>query len=174
MSLVIKDLGPCSVLWDPTPGANLELNPVFGGVTFKYEETFVDIKEDGHGETPVDSVPTGNITELTIAMTRSTLAQLVAVIKGGAVTGSTLKVSNVVGGAVFANAKEIIIKPLVNNVPSVTETEWLHIHRAYPFPSLEWVWDNAGQRITNVVFKAYPNDAAGYVGGMWRVGAHTG
>lgn len=174
MSLVIKDLGPCSVLWDPGDGVNLELNPTFGGVTFKYEETYVDVKEDGQGETRVDSVPTGNITELTIAMTRSTLAQLEAVIRGGKVTGSTLKVSNVVGGAVFADAKEIIIKPLVNNVATTDVNEWLHIHKAYPFPSLEWVWDNAGQRVTNVLFVGYPDVAAGYVGGMWRVGAHTG
>jgi len=170
--LVVKDLGPCSVTWDKV-GANLELNPTFGGVTFKYEESFVDIKEDGQGETAVDSIHTGNITELTLPMARSTLAQLAAVIGGGAVTGDTLKVSNIVGGAAFANAKQIIVKPLVNNVPTVNENEWLYIYRAYPFPSLEWIYDNAGQRVTNVVFKAYPDDAAPYVGGMFRVGQHT-
>ena len=170
--LAIKDLSPCSVLWDLS-GVNLDLTPTHGGVVFKYEETHVDIKENGHGETPVDSVHTGNITELTVPMTRSTLAKLEAVIKGGIKIGDTLKVSNVVGGSVFANAKQIIVKPLVNNVPSVNENEWLYINRAYPFPSLEWGYDSANQRVTNVVLKGYPDDAPGHVGEMWRVGQHT-
>lgn len=164
-----RDLGPCSILFDPS-GANLELNPLFGGVTFKDEVLSVEIKEDGQGETPVDHVHTGRIVELTIPMTRSTLEKLNAAIAGSVKTGTTLKVSNKVGASCFANSKEIIIKPVEDNVATVDTNEWLHLHRCYPFSNLEWIFDNSGQRVTNVVFKTYPDDATGQVGEMWRQG----
>lgn len=164
-----RDLGPCSVLWDPD-GVNLELNPTFGTVSFKDELTYAEVKEDGHGEAAVDAVPTGRKVELTIPMARSSLTQLEATIKGSVMGVSNLKVSNLAGVAVFPNAKEIVVKPLDNNVPTAVTSEWLHIHRAYPFDSLEWVYDNAGQRVTNVVFKAFPDDKTGQVGEMWRMG----
>ena len=164
-----KDLGPCSVIWD-LAGVNIELNPTFGTVSFKDEITHAEVKEDGHGEAPVDAVTTGRKVELTVPMTRSSLAKLEAAIKGSVAGVSNLKVSNVAGGAVFADAKEVIVKPLVNNVASVVTSEWLHIHRAYPFVALEWTYDNSGQRVTNVVFKAFPDDTSGKVGEMWRMG----
>jgi len=164
-----KDLGPCSVLWDPD-GDNLELNPTFGGVKFKDELTHAEVKEDGHGEAAVDAVPTGRKVELTVPMTRSTLVQLEKAIKGSVAGVANLKVSNLVGGAVFTNAKEIVVKPLIDNAPSVVASEWLHIHRAYPFDALEWTYDNAGQRVSNIVFKAFPDDKTGQVGEMWRMG----
>lgn len=163
-----KDLGPCHVIWDPDDG-NLELNPTFGGVTFKDEVLHVEVKEDQQGEAPVDHIHTGRIVELTVPMTRSTLARLEAAIMGSAVTGDTIKVSNKVGSATFVNAKEIIIKPIEEGVVAAAKT-WLHIHRCYPFSNLEWVYDNAGQRVTNVVFKAYPDDYSTQVNEMWRVG----
>jgi len=164
-----KDLGPCSVIWDPDT-LNIELNPTFGTVSFKDELVYAEVKEDGHGEAAVDAVPTGRKVELTIPMTRSSLTQLEAAIKGSVRGASNLKVSNLVGGAVFPDAKEIVVKPMVDNVPSVVASEWLHIHRTYPFDALEWVYDNAGQRVTNVVFKAFPDDKTGQVGEMWRMG----
>lgn len=166
-----KDLGPCSITWGAEDG-EVELNPTFGGVTFKDEVLHVEVKEDQQGEAPVDHVHIGRIVELTVPMTRSTLAKLEDVIMGSAVTSHTIKVSNKVGDATFALAKEIIIKPLAGGVPGPDKT-WLHIHRCYPFSSLEWVYDNAGQRVTNVVFKAYPDDFSEWQNEMWRVGARV-
>lgn len=163
-----KDLGPCSIIWDEG-GAAIELNPTFGGVTFKDEVLHVEVKEDQQGETPVDFVHTGRIVELTLPMTRSTLSKLEAAIMGSAVTSDTIKVSNKVGDAVFALAKEVVIKPLADGVAAAAKT-WLHIHRCYPFSNLEWVYDVANQRVTNVVFKAMPDDFSTWVNEMWRVG----
>lgn len=167
--LITGPLGPCSILWDPSE-ANLELNPTFGGVTFKDEVQMAEIKEDQQGETIVDVVLTGRIVELTIPMTQATLDQLNVVIAGSVKTGTTLKVSNIVGTSVFANAKEIIIKPIVNNIPTTDTAKWIHIFRAYPFSNLEWGFDVSTQRATNVLFKGFPDDASGQVGEMWRMG----
>lgn len=165
----IKDLGPCSVHWDEGGAADVDLNPSFGGVQFRDEVLGVDVKEDQQGETPVSSVHTGRVVEITVPMTRSTLEQLEAAIKGSVDSATNIKVSNKVGVDVFPLAKEVIIKPIEDGVVAATST-WLHVHRCYPFSNLEWMYDNAGQRVTNVIFRAYPDDETGQVNEMWRVG----
>lgn len=164
-----KDLGPCSVLWDQT-GVNLQLNPTFGGVSFRDEVLHVEIKEDQQGETPVSHVHTGRIVEVTVPMTRSTLAKLEAAIKGSTEGTANLTVNNRVGQDTFPDAKELVIKP-VEDGTATAEATWLYVHRCYPFSNLEWMYDNAGQRVTNVIFKAYPDDETGKVNEMWRMGA---
>lgn len=164
-----RDLGPCSVIWDPS-GVNLELNPTFGGVLFRDEVADEDIHEDQAGITIVDGVHTGRIVEATVPLTRSSLAQLQAVIKGSTATATNLKVKNWVGGNQFPLSKELILKPIVDNVPTADTKEWLHIHRAYPKSNLEFVYNNADQRVTNVIFKAFPDDESGQVRHMWRMG----
>ena len=164
-----RDLGPCSVIWDPD-GVNIELNPTFGGVTFRDEVFDEDIHEDQAGLTIVDGVHTGRVVETTLPMTRSSLAQLEVAIKGSIATATNLKVTNWVGGTQFALAKELRIKPIVDNVPSADTEEWLHVWRSYPKSNLEWQYNNADQRVTNVVFKAFPDDESGLVRHMWRMG----
>jgi len=109
----VKDLGPCSVLWDPTPGANVELNPTFGGVIFRSEDAVVDILEDGRGTTPIDAVFTGRVASLEVPMTRTTLAKLNKILPGSVAGASNLKVSTHVGAAMFASSKPIIVKPII-------------------------------------------------------------
>ena len=166
----VKDLGPCSVLWDPTPGANVELNPTFGGVIFRSEDAVVDILEDGRGTTPIDAVFTGRVASLEVPMTRTTLAKLNKILPGSVAGANNLKVSTHVGAAMFASSKPIIVKPIVDNIPSVTTTEWLHIHHAYPVPGFEVTYDNAGQRVFRVTFKVFPSETSGMVGELWRIG----
>ena len=169
MSAPNKDLGPCSVLWDPS-GANIELNPTFGGVHFRDEVLSVPIKQDQQGETDVDRVLTGRVVELEVPMTQSSLAQLEKAIAGSTKAAGRLHVENVVGGAVFADAKEIRVKPIVNGVVSVDTSEWLYLYRAYPFSNLDWPYDVSEQRTTNVIFRAFPDDTSGNLNAMWRLG----
>jgi len=163
--LPIKDLGPCQVLFN-----SVDLGPTLGGVKFKEEQRSVDIKEDGHGETPVDAVTTGKLSSVEVSFTRSTLAQLAAVIESATAGANNLKVVNSVGNQMFADAKELILKPLVDNVPSTDANEWLHIHRAYPLGAPEFTYDNSNQRVIPVVFKCFPDDLSTQVGEIWRVG----
>jgi len=165
MSLAVKDLGPCQVLFN-----GVDMGPTHGGVTFKEELHSVDIHEDGHADTPVDSVFTGRIATLEAKFTRLSLAQLAALIESATAGANNLKVKNSVGNTMFADAKEVILKPLVDNIPSATTTEWLHIHRAYPIASVELGFDNQNQRIISVTFKCFPDDASGQVNDIWRAG----
>ncbi len=163
------DLGPCSVVWDPT-GANCELNPTFGAVKFHWEEKDADIFEDEQGLTPVDSVTTGAVCELTIPMTRTTLHKLQYVFHRAAYAADHIYVSNPVGESKFASSKLMLVKPIVNGVVSVLTKEWLYILRASPKVNLDQVYDNSTQRIVNVVFKGYPDTVTGQIGLMWRYG----
>jgi len=164
-ALAIKDLGPCLVLWN-----NINLGPTLGGVTFKEEQHSVDIKEDGHGDSPVDAITTGKVTTVEANFTRSSLTQLEYMIESSTKSATNLKVVNSVGNAMFASAKELILKPLVDNVASVTTSEWLHVHRTYPLGAPEFKYDNSGQRILKVIFKVFPDDLSTQVGEIWRMG----
>jgi len=171
----IRDLGPCCVLWDPTPGANLDFKPTYGTVTFRSEDNAEDIFEDGHGLAPVDAVYTGRVALLEVPITRPDISALDVVLHGATKhkTGGKykiLKVPNVVGDNMFPIAMEIILKPLINNSCSGTPSEWIHIHRCYPMSMYEIGYDNAGQRVYNVTFKCFPDDSSGQVNQIWRMG----
>jgi len=169
MALPIGDLGPCLVEWGGT-----DLGPTLGGVTFKEEVHSVDIKEDGHGDSPVDAVFTGRLVTIECKFTRSTLAQLESMITSSDGAPTNLKVVNTVGDQMFALAEELILKPLVNNAAEVAEPTtdglWMHVHRTYPVAAVEFGYDNSGQRIVNVTFRAFPDDFSTRVGEIWRMG----
>ena len=165
MALPVKDLGPCQVLYN-----NVDLGPTLGGVKFKETLNSVDIKEDGHGVTPVDAIFTGRVVTVEATFTRSSLAQLESMIESSTAGADNLAVVNSVGNAMFANSQQLILKPLVDNIPSSDDTEWLYVHRAYPIADAELTYDNSSQRVVKVTFKAFPDDASGQVGEIWRMG----
>jgi hypothetical protein len=170
MSSPNRDLGPCVVIWD-LASANITIEKTHGGVFFLDEIRKQEIFEDQQGETPVDRVTKGRLCQLTVPMTRATIAQLATFIDGGVDGTTKMEVSNVVGGTEFSNAKEIIVKPIVDGVVSTTASEWLHIHRAYPITNLNQAYDSAGQRNVDIIFHGYPDDLSGQVDEMWRMGA---
>jgi len=169
-----QDLGPCCVIWDPDT-ANLELGPTFGTVTFRSEDNVESIFHDKHGVTPVNAVYTGRVPTLEVPMTSPNLLQLETVIEASYKKKSLGKtkilwVPNPVGGAVFADSKEIILKPAVDQVCATNTAKWLHIFRAFPIANLELGFDNSGQRVYNVLFMVFPDDTSGLEGKLWRLG----
>ena len=160
----IKDVGPCSFTLDGN-----ELSPMFGSVTLTSEQLVAPVKEDAQGDIDIDGVTMGVSGTMTITMTRSTLAQLNNVIHGS-VLATSLKISNQVGEALYASAMQVLIKPLVNNVASVTAAEFITVHKAYPIHKFEITWDPATQRVFVVEFKIYPDGTSGNVGQLWAMG----
>ena len=169
-----RDLGPCCIVWDPS-GVNLELKPTFGSTMFNSTGNQEDIFHEQHGVAPVDSVFTGRVATLEVPMTSPNLVALEAVIPGSTkhkVLGKihVLKVPNPVGTRAFPTAKEVIVKPVISQVCSADTNEWLHLWRAKPIEALAIGSDNSGQRVYNVLFKCYPDDASGNVSQIWRQG----
>jgi len=168
-----RDLGPCIVHWDPD-GDNVEFKKTFGGVFFRYEELRAPIKRDQAGETDVDEITTGATNpELEVPLTQEEVGNLEKCFAHASSGADYLKVSNPVGDDVFADAKEVRVKPIVNGVVSTTEAEWLHIHRAFPRVTMEQAYDNSGQRTVKVIFKGFPDDLSTRVGEMWRYGPNS-
>jgi len=164
-----RDLSPCVIDFNE---ATYVFEKSMGGVLFNYEELQAAIKRDQAGETDVDDVTAGVVNPtLTVPLSEETVANLVAAFANASAGAANLKVSNPVGAPRFVDAKQLIVKPIVNGVISTTEAEWLYIHRASPRVAMEQTYDNATQRVTNVIFKGYPDDQSPRIGEMWRYGA---
>ena len=163
---LIRDLGPCQVLWN-----SIDLGPTHGGVKYKLADSAKDIFEDGQGETPVDSVFIGVIVgPVEVPLTRLTEPQLDADWPGTSDVGGVLHISNVVGEAMYDQAHDLVLKPLINDVPSVDPTEWVTFWKTYPMRDAEVVYDNAGQRVFLTKFKIFPSDVSGQVGEFGKIG----
>ena len=88
-----KDLGPCVLEFDGT-----SLGQTIGDVLFKAELTAADVKENQHGQTPVDKVHTGILGTVEVPCTRSTMAQLAAIFPEASLAAGVLTFKNPVGG----------------------------------------------------------------------------
>ncbi len=164
-----RDLCPCVIDFNEE---TYVFEKTMGGVVFNYEELQAAIKRDQAGETDVDDVTAGVVNPtLVVPLSEEIVANLVAVFSNASAGAANMKVSNPVGATCFSESKQLIVKPIVNGVISTTEAEWLYIHRAYPRVAMEQTYDNAGQRVTNVIFKGYPDDQSPRIGEMWRYGA---
>ncbi len=170
MAQVIKDLGPCWVIWDPN-GVNVTWKKTFGGVFFRYEELRAPINRDQAGLTEVDEVTTGAVNpELECPFTQEDNVKLNTLFGRSVAAAGYLKVSNPVGKAMLASAKLVIVKRIQDGVVSVDSTEWLYIYRAVPRITMEQAWDNSTQRTTKTMFKGFPDDISGRQGAMWSYG----
>jgi len=167
MPRVILPLGPCTVNWN---NGEAIFKKTFGGVFFRYEELQAPIQEDQQGLTHIDDVTTGVINPtLEVPLTNEELDKLVLLF-ANATEEDNLHVSNPVGEAMLANAKRVIIKQIIDGVISINPDQWVCLHRAIPRITMEWVFDNAGQRVTTVLFKGYPMNISGKIGALFRVG----
>jgi len=166
MGGVIKDLGPCQVLFD-----NVDIGPTFGDVIFRDTVEERPIQEDQKGTTEVDGVFVGRTVEVEAPLSRSSIAKLASVVPGATSGSGKLTVANIVGKERFANAKELVLKPIVDGSPSTDDTTWLTVFKASPRTELELIYNNEGQRVYKVIFKGYPDDTSGNVDNMWKIGS---
>jgi len=161
----IKDLGACQILFD-----DVDLGKSFGDVIFKSAVSSEEIHEDQAGTTPVDEVMTGRMCSVDVPMTRTSLDQLAKVIPNASVVGGALIVKNPVGTTLADKAKELILKPIVDNVPSVDSTTWLTVFLCAPRENLEITYNNASQRVFGVTFVAFPVTTSPDTGNLWKIG----
>lgn len=161
----IGDLGPCAVVFD-----GVDLGATMGGVIFRHTEESRPVKEDQQGVSSIDEIKVGYSCEVEVPLTRSSLGQLSKVIGNSTYTGAALRVGVAVGISLLANAKQLILKPIVNNVVSTDQTEWLTVHKAYPKVDLELLYNSEGQRVYKCIFKAFPDTTRATNDSLWRIG----
>ena len=161
MSNPLKDLGPCAVIFD-----GVDLGATMGGVIFRHTEESKPVHEDQKGATDVDGIKVGATCSIEVPLTRTALGQLAKVVGASSYTGSKLRVKMAVGISLLDNAKQLILKPVVNGVTSTTASEWLTVQKSYAKADFELVYNNEGQRVYKVIFTAFP-DANNE---LWRIG----
>jgi len=157
----IKDLGPCAVIFD-----GVDLGATQGGVIFRHTESSKTVNTDQAGTTPVDELKTGATCSIEVPLTRTALGQLAKVVGASSYTGSKLRVKVATGISLLDNAKQLILKPVVNGVTSTTSSEWLTVQKAYAKADFELAYGNEGQRIYKVIFTAFPDANSE----LWRIG----
>jgi len=161
------DLGPCAVYWN-----GVLVGPTQGGVKLKIEAKSAEIHEDGYGNMPVDGVFIGlEVADIEIPLTRFTLDQLETITKDSDLAGSVLTGANPVGSAMYADAKPLQLRPLVNNVPSAVTTEYFTILKTYPTQKWDIGYDNSGQRIYKYGFKVFVCQDSPNINDVYTIGA---
>lgn len=165
------DLGPCQVLFN-----NVDLGPTDGSVKFKYTEQDAPVKEDQEGSTPVDEIITGQTTTVEVPLTRMGLASLNTLMagcsgSGTAVASGSIAIKSTVGTSRYSRAKELILKPYSNGVPSTDAKTWLHVYKASPKADFELVFGTSGQRAYKFTFTGFPDRTAGVATErIWGIG----
>ncbi len=169
--LPFGDKGPVQVVWDYGGTPELVINPTFGTVSLRLTDTMEDVEEEEWGNTPVDAVHSGTRVELDVPMARSTLDQLIGLLQGVESGGVDIAIFKAKSGcAAYENAKEIVLKPLCDNVPTTDTKKWIRIFKCYPFREFDLGFDRAGQRVHMVKFKVFVNLDSGYVGKLYQYG----
>lgn len=171
--LPIGDIGTVEIVYDYGVGSgflNQRLSPVLGQVKFRANDAIADVQEEAYGDASVDGVFKGTVCELEVPMTRSTLAQLAAVLPSSSLSGAALSFKNAVGLDMYANAVAIVLKPIVDNVVSVTPAEWVLIHKCHAYRSIELPFDRSTQRVHLIKFKVFPCQESGLEGEYFQEG----
>lgn len=167
---VLGDLGPAKVIIDPDGSSPVDLGDVLGTIEFKDEPKYKEIKVEAQGESLVDAVFTGRECSLTVPLTRSQLDTLAAVIPGATVASAVMSVANKVGSAMYAAAKKITLKRIVDGVVSTAEADWLTIYKAFPIAKSDFKWDASNQRVCDVTFLCFVSQETESLNKIWAVG----
>ena len=146
-----KNLGPVDLDYKGTSAGE-----TFGGTQFKVAMNTAKSMIDKQGETARTKTVTGTVVTVETAVTEATLAQLVALYSGAAVSGTRAHFGNPVGTDLVESAGVLILKPIVNQVVSITEADWIYVPKASVVPNFDvpLILDN--QRVWGVIFEGHP------------------
>lgn len=171
------DVGPVDIIFDYGGGSEMTIRPIHGTVSFSHEETIADVHEEAYGDAPVDGVFAGAVTELEVPMTRTqwdtldTLLEATSLDAGAAGGGGDIiYFSNAVGQAMYENAVQLLIRPIVNNVPSTNRDEWILIYKVHAYKAWAIEFEHTTQRVIVANFKIFPSQESGDVGKWFQFG----
>lgn len=171
--LPIGDIGPCEVTWDYDGANPIVITPHLGIVTVRMSDAVTDVHKEPQGAAPVEAFFEGATVELEVPMARSTLSQLANTIGYdgmGLLVGNVLTLFNIAGVELYANARQILIKPMCDETPNPDARTWLLLYKCHPYRDYELGYDRAKQRVHMVKFKVFANQDSGYEGEYYQEG----
>ena len=175
--------GQQSPFLDVSPGAivldygasgyeNLIVRPTLGTITLNIEDQVVDVYEEEFGDAPVDTVEKGSIVGLEVPFTRLDLQTLSDIYdtKTELQSADVLIFKSQVGYNYFPNARNCVIRPIINNVLSTDPSQWVLLYHVHPFNAWSLGWDRDNQRVMMVNFKIYPKQTGANIGHLFQIG----
>lgn len=171
---VIKDMGPCEIVWGYGESTAAYLGKTAGDVKLTMTTNVADIKEDQAGDAAVNAILTGSVIEFEAPLTRLSAAELAAILNTSVEADGTIKIENQVECDLYSLARQVVIKPVCNNVPSIDPADWILLYKAYPIAGLDLTWNNSTQRIFPVKFKVFVSQESGYTGEFGTIGMPSG
>lgn len=151
------DLGPCEIWAGTNIAAAVKICDTVGGFKLGYTEEYAETKMDKTGNRGRSKVVVGGECKGTGAAGEATLTQLAALTGQALDTGSTrLPLNSRIGENLRADAQVVAIKPIINNVVSITAADWFYIPAGTFEVNWELVWDVSGQRVYGFAIEGHP------------------
>lgn len=172
--LPILDKGPAEVVWNYGESGATYLGRTLGGVRLGYTTEKSDINEDQAGIAAVDAIFTGSEAVLECIFARSTREQIAIMLNSEVVDGQIIPLLNQVGCDLYDQAREIVIKPMCNNVASVDPAEWIHLYHCFPLPALDLMFDVDTQRTLPITFAVFMSQESGFENEFGTIGMASG
>ena len=164
--------GPFEVYFDPT-GANIQLSPFFGRIAFTTSDQISNIEHEFFGDTPVDAVPKGTLTEIGVPMTEPTYLKLHTLLSGVEDLGGGKIRFSVRSGAcsMYDASKVLLFKPVCDQVEGTDDVKYVHVYHAYPYRDFDLGFDREEQRVWMVKFIVFPSRESATIGRLYDYGA---
>jgi len=164
----LNDLGPAEITFNGVVWGKTVTNPeggTHGGTIVKYDASFVDTMRDAEGANEHDSIFVGQKFGVEANLAGMSLTQLKDMFPNASLTGAgpskKLVIGNPVGKSMRANAKELLIKPIIDGEPTTDQTLWIRFRLAFPVAAFEIPFDLENQKVTKVTFKIFHNLTTG-------------
>jgi len=168
------DISPGAVILDYGASGhdNLIIRPTLGTITLNIEDQTAPVHEEEFGDHEVDTVEKGSIVSLEVPFTRLDLQTLNSIYN----TKTTLQSADVlifkmqVGYNYFPNARNCVIRPIINNQLSTDPSQWVLLYHVHPFNAWSLGWDRENQRVMMVNFKVYAKQTGLNIGHLFQIG----
>lgn len=170
----LKDVSPGALVLDygDSPHENFTLRPTLGTININVPEGFVDVFEEEYGDAPVDTVGKGTPVTVDAPFTRLQGWDLKELFPNSIEIQSAdeLIIKNMTGYAYFENARNMVIRPIIENVLSTDRSEWVFFWHVHPVKNWVLTYDRETQRVYQVVFKVYPVQTGTNRGRLFKIG----
>ena len=144
------EAGPCQVKYD-----GVDVGHTQDGVEFNYEPDIRERNVDEYGTTAVELILVGENVTVAMRITQWELANLKIVIPAGLDGTSYLGIGRKPGFKLGDQAKELVLHPLEN--AGGDDSEDVTLWKAVPNSPVPIGYNNEGDRIFEVTFKALPD-----------------
>jgi len=171
----LLDISPGAVVWDygDSPAENLVIRPTLGTINVPIEDQLAPVHEEEFGDAPVSHVSKGTVAgPIEVPFTRYELQTLHALYRDLTTyrSGDILVFRNSVGRDFFTESKQLVIRPIIENVVSTDQSTWWLFYHAHPFNAWTIGYDRDNQRVMMIQFHVYPRQSGDHIGDFYQIG----